>query len=459
MADTVHTKFSASAWDRWGNCPGSMVLHTSTPAGASASEGTAKHELLNLVITQRKPALAYLGRIFEADGRSFEVTREFADSVQAAADMILAETEGAELLLSEQRVHYHDWLHVPAGEASGTSDIVALREDTLMVPDYKSGWNPVPNTSGQFRLYALGALSAYSTIADIRKVRLGAIQPSVADEYDPLEMSVDELVKWGTTTARSAAQSVLHAERLHAEIKTAEDQAQWEQTFLVPGEKQCRWCSAAATCPAASREMTTIIGADPAELGEFPATPELAAKHAKAALTTVDTARLGKLFASIPYLEAMIKAVWDKTEALMLAGTPVPGVKLVQGRKGNRQWRSEAEAAELLKGMRLTIEQMYDLKLISPAKAEKLAPKFGKDGKPRPRKDGEPEPLIGPRQWKKLAELVEQAPGKDGIAPEHDAAPAVTLAAVADEFAPVADAPPAQALPTASDPIDPTTLI
>jgi hypothetical protein len=428
-----------------------MIMHKpGGPVGPSASEGTAKHALLNLCLTGLKPAAAFQGRIFEADGRTFEATREFCDSVQKAADMVLAETEGAELLLSEQRVEYHQWLHTPPGSAYGTSDVIAIRGDTLMVPDYKSGWHPVSKDSGQFKLYALGALSVYGAVADLKTVRLGAIQPTASPEYDPLVISVDELVAWGTSTARSAAQSVLSAEKLYAEIKSPEDQLEWERTFLRAGHAQCRYCSAATTCPAATAEVKEVIGVTPAELSEF--APVVAAKHAAAAVGAVDAARLGKMFASIPFLEAMIKAIWNRTEQMVLAGTPVPGVKTVQGRKGARAWRSEKEAEDALKAMRLTIEQMYKLELISPAQAEKLAPKFDKHGKPKPVKEGEPQPLIGPRQWAKLQALITQADGKIGIAPDSDPAPAVTLPAVVDEFAPVIDAQPAQPISDAFDP-------
>ena len=69
--------------------------------------------------------------------------------------------------------------------------------------------------------------------------------------------------------------------------------------------------------------------------------------------------------------------------------------------------------------MRLKVEEMYDLKLISPTTAEKLA-KAG---------------TIGPRQWPKLQEIIEQPEGKASVAPVSDKRPALKIAAVEDEFA------------------------
>ena len=47
-------------------------------------------------------------------------------------------------------------------------------------------------------------------------------------------------------------------------------QKQWESTFLRPGEKQCKFCRASATCPALRAEvMVTVQGA-----ATLPATAE-----------------------------------------------------------------------------------------------------------------------------------------------------------------------------------------
>ncbi|EMV0175196.1 DUF2800 domain-containing protein, partial [Acinetobacter baumannii] len=95
----------------------------------------------------------------------------------------------------------------------------------------------------------------------------------------------------------------------------------------------------------------------------------------------------------------------------MHAGEAIPGFKMVQGKKGNRTWTDAEEAEKLLKSMRLKTEQMYDLKLISPTKAEAL------------KKDE----AIGPRQWTKIEALITQADGKPTVAPESDKRPALDM--------------------------------
>jgi hypothetical protein len=121
---------------------------------------------------------------------------------------------------------------------------------------------------------------------------------------------------------------------------------------------------------------------------------------------------------AISAIEDWCKAVRAKVEAELFAGRPVPGYKLVQGKKGNRQWTSKEEAEAMLKGFKLKVEEMYDLKLISPTSAEKLAKAA----------------VIGPRQWPKLSAYITQAEGSPSVAPESDKRPALVVTPVADAF-------------------------
>ncbi|RYF45629.1 MAG: DUF2800 domain-containing protein, partial [Comamonadaceae bacterium] len=107
-----------------------------------------------------------------------------------------------------------------------------------------------------------------------------------------------------------------------------------------------------------------------------------------------------------------------EVETRLLAGQPVPGFKLVQGKKGNRQWTSKEEAEALLKAMRVKHDQMYDYTVISPTTAEKLAKAE----------------VIGPRQWPKVVALITQSEGKPSVAPESDKRPALAIAAAAEDF-------------------------
>ena len=122
-------------------------------------------------------------------------------------------------------------------------------------------------------------------------------------------------------------------------------------------------------------------------------------------------------------IEGWCKAIRAKAEAELLAGHPVPGYKLVEGRRGSRRWTNDAEVEQTLKSMRMKLEEMYDFSLISPTTAEKL------------HKAG----TIGPRQWPKLQGLITQSEGKPSVAPATDKRPALVIQATADEFADVSE--------------------
>ena len=189
----------------------------------------------------------------------------------------------------------------------------------------------------------------------------------------------------------------------------------WEETFLRPNDKSCKFCKAKATCPALRADATqTFRGttlATPDEFSEVEVIPVVAESDEK---------WLGAVLAKADLIEDWLKAVRAEVERRLLAGLPVPGYKVVQGKRGNRAW-GDSEAAEAqLKAMRLKVEEMYDLKLISPASAEKLT-------------KGDA-PVIGPRQWTKVKALITQSEGRPSVAPQSDPRPALVIKPLADEF-------------------------
>jgi hypothetical protein len=190
----------------------------------------------------------------------------------------------------------------------------------------------------------------------------------------------------------------------------------WEQTYLRPAEKACKFCRAKATCPALRNEVaSTTTFSTPATPEEFADSEvEVAAETMRAA----DEAWLAACLDKADLIEDWCKAIRAEVERRLLAGDGVPGYKLVQGKKGNRAWDKPAEVEALLKTMRLKEAEMYDFKLISPTTAEKLA-KAG---------------TIGPRQWPKLQSLITQSEGKPHVAPATDSRPALVVTPVVDDF-------------------------
>jgi hypothetical protein len=206
---------------------------------------------------------------------------------------------------------------------------------------------------------------------------------------------VDELKAWARDVAAPACRKVLAA---------IED---FSVGHLNPGEKQCKFCAAKATCPALRDTVADVTQMDAASPDEF-ATSEPLQPNAD------NPDWLSVCLSRVDLIEDWCKAVREAAHKRLSDGLPVPGYKLVAGKRGNRAWSNAKTAEELLRRtFRLTVEQAYDLKLISPTTAEKL------------KKDG----VIGERQWAKVAELITQPDGKPHVAPESDSRPALTTSA------------------------------
>jgi hypothetical protein len=190
-----------------------------------------------------------------------------------------------------------------------------------------------------------------------------------------------------------------------------------DTSYLVPSEKACKYCKAkaisGALCPALTQHVMAVVTDDFVDLDA-----DIAPQIAHAAERTSDDVTLGRLLAAVPIVEIWCKAVRAQVEAQLFAGATVPGWKLVQGKRGNRQWKDEAEAETTLKTMRLKVEEMYDMKVISPTTVEKI---FGAKGSA---------PSV--KRWNKLQDLIVQKDGSPSVAPESDKRPALVINPVSD---------------------------
>ena len=403
MAKSAHSKFSASAAHRWMACPGSVVLSAGLPDTTSkyAEEGTQAHALLEVCLRDGTNILLNGG-----------LPDDMIDAVRVAYGNIREMTAGADLLLAETRVNYANYLGVPEDDGFGTADVIAIASDELQVHDLKTGRGVEVDADDneQMKLYGLGALNAYEDVADLSTVRLVIHQPRIKQAPSEWTISVADLKAWGNSTARSAAASVINAEKLRPELG---DAGQWGETFLRPGEDQCRFCKAKATCPALRQAVSSVV------FESAPATADEFNDEAASSINgDVDEVWLAACMSKADLIEDWLKAVRAEVERRLLAGQAVPGYKLVQGKQGNRAWADKVEAEAMLKSFRLKVEEMYDLSLISPTTAEKLVKAE----------------VIGPRQWKKAEALITRAPGKPSVAPVSDKREALVVGPVADEF-------------------------
>lgn len=428
----AHSKYSASGFEAATLCPGKRVMERGKPDSSSkyADEGTAAHALLADHVDGKALPSAYA-----VNGKDWPVTTEMAEAVQTALDNIRA-IVGDGMLLSEQRVNYSRFLGVPEDDAWGTSDIIGARATELQVHDYKHGMGVEVDAEDnpQMKLYALGALDAVDEVlGPFETVRLVIHQPRIKSAPSEWVISVEDLKAWGAGEARRSVGEQQGSEKMF-DTSESMTHTEWERIYLRPNEKSCKFCRAKATCPALRSEVANAVSPAPAPASpdEFAELPILD-KGDIAAPMDDQGAWLSASLQRVDLIEDWCKAVRAEVERRLLAGGEVTGFKVVQGKRGNRAWKNVEEAEAALKGMRLKVEEMYDLKLISPTSAEKLA-------KPA-KKEGDPAPLIGPRQWTKVQALITQADGRPHVAPVSDPRPALVLTKAEDDFDTVSTEP------------------
>ncbi len=408
---SAHAKISASQFHRLLRCAGSLVLAADAPRTTSiyAAEGTAAHMVLQRALGAHWIAKFFVGEVLCVDGYDIAVTDEMAAHVQTVVDLAREVAGDDGVIMTEQRVCYAAFLGVPDEDAWGTADVIIARGDTLTVIDlkYGAGERVEVADNSQLMLYGLGALNEFDGIAgNFEHVELIIAQPR-AGRVSRAVYPLDHLYAWAEDVAAPAVRVVLDAE---AEYRAGD--TDWEERFLIPGETQCRWCPAKGTCPALRAEVAAHVTVAAAGVDEFEQVTDP---------TTFREPDLARAMGAVNLIEDWCKAVRAEVERRLLAGTAVRGWKLVEGRQGARAWADAAAAEQALKGMRLKLDQMYDLKLISPTSAEKL---LAKDS---------------PRRWAKLQSLITRAPGKPSVAPASDARPAIELKPVADDFAAIED--------------------
>lgn len=417
-------------------CPGKPVMEAGKPDNSNAysREGTAAHQVLEWCLLETKQAAAFAGRVIEVEGDKIAVDDDMVEHVQWAIDQVYDYAAGS-AVMAETRVNYADSIGVNQADGWGTADVIIPRDDELIVMDlkYGRGVEVIAERNPQMMLYGLGALGQCDGImGDFKRVRLVVLQPRVSRSPSEWDCSVEELRQWAAGDAWNAVER----RQLAVEFKHAMpgEPEMWAAEYLRPNEKSCKFCKAKATCPALRDTVAQAVFTEtPAALEDFEVvTPSLPTPTASAHW-------LAACLSKVDLIEDWCKAIRAETERRLLAGEDVPGYKVVQGKRGNRAWSDPKAAEELLKSMRLKQEQLYDFTVKSPTQIAKLGPKLTREGKIAPVKPGDPPPVIGPRQWPKVAAMITQSDGRPHVAPVSDPRPALDVRPASEDFENLAD--------------------
>lgn len=374
MGLIAHSELGASNAARWMACPASPAACRGMPstAGADAALGTAAHALGERCLIDGSNACDHIGSTFEGH----VVDADMAADVQVYLDVVreyLRQNPKARLSV-EERVDL-SWIH-PA--MFGTADALIVEPwGECIVIDYKNGTRPVEVADNpQLAYYGLGAYFD----RDVRRITCVVVQPRAIHPDGPVRSvtySHEQMGEWADRFRAAAAAT----ERPDAP--------------RVPGD-HCGYCPASATCPELHRHAVTVAQA------------EFAAVLKPPPPTTLTPAQLALVLDHADTIETWITAVRRHALALAEGGHPVPGYKLVEGRRGGRKWVNDAVAAQAIAALGV---DPYEQSVLSPAALEK---RLGKGAKAK---------------LAELAEHITQSTGKPQLVPVGDRrAPAIPSA-------------------------------
>jgi len=427
---TAHAQLSPSKRHRWALCPGSIREEAKYPderSGAAAIDGTHSHTLLEHCIDAGLiDPMTQVGEVFADDDGEFKVDADRAARVKIAIDYIRERSmNGMFKIISEERVDPKFLLG--RDDLSGTVDCQIIGPDWIELIDYKDGMGVV-SAEGNMQLeqYAYGVLAGYKLPINVeypvKRIIMTIIQPKLAlkgmKAITSFERDVrDMLTNMGTIIVQAAATDAPDAP-------------------LVPGESQCKFCRAKGSCAALAGNVMKEVGIMFQPV--VTETLDVAQQSADKDPAQMDDAQIRQIMEAAPLMRQLLEAVEKEALRRLEAGTPIPGLKLVHGR-GSRAWAlPEEEMAEKLQKMGIPKTAIYETKLVTPAKAEKLTWE---------KRDGTKVSLTD-RQLKRMEqEYVTKLAGKLTVVPESDSRPAVITNA-APMFSAVEAAPAAESLPS-----------
>lgn len=329
----AHAMLSASGASRWMACTPSARLEQQFENKTSdyAAEGTLAHELGELKLRKELEGLST--RSFNSKVKKIQenklYTADMPDYVDMYVETCLERVSEAKattpdaLFKIEQRLDFSEW--VPEG--FGTGDFVIIADGTMEVCDLKYGKGvPVSaNNNKQMMLYALGAISEFSFLYDIEKVRMTIIQPRL-DNISTFEVTVEDLLKWAEEYVKPKAELAIKGEG-----------------EFCAGD-HCKFCRAKAVCRARAEKNLEL------------------AKYEFEKPPTMDNNDIAYVLSKVDELVSWASDVKEYALEEALKGEEFEGYKVVEGRS-NRKWSSEDDVAEVLIGQGFKENLIYTKKL------------------------------------------------------------------------------------------------
>lgn len=379
----VHALLGPSSASMWMACPPSarMSAGYADQGSGYAAEGTLAHRIGELLLRKRWEGVDITADLEAAQadplysGSMGEHMEGYAAFIEERMADALTRCDDPRIFI-EQTVRFEEY--VPEG--FGTSDVIILSDGVLDVIDLKYGKGVPVSAEGnpQMRIYGLGAYLALSWAYQIDMVRMTIYQPRL-DSISTASMTAADLLGWAETELKPKAALA------------------WEgKGEFCPGEKQCRWCRAAATCRA-HRDYQMEIARQ-----EFADPP------------TLSPSEVSDILTRLPALMSWAKKVSEYALKAATSGeVTFPGYKVVEGRSNRKYTDEDAIAAALRKAGYKVADIYKPRELLGLTAMEKL---------------------VGKKRFGELAgAYITKPAGDPTLVPESDSRPPLDPAAKAAE--------------------------
>lgn len=412
-----HALLSPSAAKKWLGCPAALACEFGIPneSGQAAVLGTAMHTISEIHLNRY---IAGTARALEADEGCYVmdngkggivakakapkdgvlITKDMIDQCRKYTDYCKPIIDAADYVKLEMRAELTQILHPGyiAGDEDGnltnsvqtfgTADLVAVMpraddEHMLIIGDLKTGRHRVDaKENKQLMLYALGVMRRLRRKYDITLVRLVIFQPYAGGESE-WDVSPEALEHFGKFAATRAVMALDAFYKGKKNLKIGD---------FKPSADACQWCRFAEKCTARAKSAVQIGSGQSASDSDL----------SDADSAEMTPAELKAAYDKLPELRQHIATIEKAVYSALHKGVKVPGLKLVEGRPGNRTWTSEKDVLQTADFHEIDHKMLHKEVLLSPTEAEKA--------------------FKGTTAWHLLEALVTRKPGQPSIAPEDD---------------------------------------
>jgi hypothetical protein len=323
----AHHALGPSVRPRYARCPGSVAAEARYPneESAAAAEGTLAHAVAEALLLRQEPP---------------PCPPEMLDHAEAYAEYVRSLGDDR---LVEYKVDLSPWIP----DCRGTADAIVFAGRTLHVGDLKYGKGVAVDVTEneQLEAYALGAAAEFGWMG-FDEIVCHIVQPRLG-VFESWSFPASELESRGDRL------------REQAERAMAPDAPR------IPGEKQCRFCRHRRHCAELAEHNFSVV------TGMFkPIHEALEAPLEARVVDQISDEELPRLLPKLDLIEHWCTALRVRAYAVAVQ-KGIDGYKFVAGRT-SRKWDNEDAVIGELKEAGVSLDDLIETRLASPAQAEKV---------------------------------------------------------------------------------------